>query len=48
MCMGQTEYANFVTNVVILHKELVTFCYMLREKPGKTLVQNLRDPSKCW
>jgi len=46
--MGQTEYANFVTNVVILHKELVTLYHMLREIPGKGLVQNAREHSKGW
>ena len=42
----QTEQANGVAFIVILHEELVTVLHMLIEVPSNSLIQDRRPPMK--
>jgi hypothetical protein len=48
MRIRRTKYADFVTNVVILHEEFVSPHYVVVEIPGDSLIQKLGSLSKEW
>jgi len=48
MWTRRTKYADFVTNVVILHEEFVSPHNMVVEIPGDGFIQKLGSPSKEW
>ena len=48
MWTRRTEQANFVANIVILHKEIVSIYHMLIEIPSNSLIQELGSPLKDW
>ena len=48
MWTRRTKYADFVTNVVILHEEFVSPHYVVVEIPGDGFIQKLGTLSKEW
>lgn len=48
MWTRRTKYADFVTNVVILHEEIVSPYHMIVEIPGDSFIQKLGSLSKEW
>ena len=48
MWARRTKYADFVTNVVILHEEFISPHHMIVEIPGDAFVHKLGSVSKEW
>ena len=48
MWTRRTKYADFVTNVVILHEEFVSPHNMVVEIPGDSLIQKLGSLTEEW
>lgn len=48
MWTRRTKYADFVTNVVILHEEFVSPHYVVVEIPCDSFIQKLGSLSKEW